>query len=316
MQPSDATEKLLQHQIIHWNGVQDIRNTEMHNRSIVRVLIFFMCLSVIAIIYTFPGESIPSQKVHCHEFQEVHFNNNASPVNRRLSAYYQCYSRPKSVTKVLDTVRTFYPDMRIVMYNDGGNRFLQRIAANYGAEYYYGRKSSTRVTQLFFKCADHAKEFFQRILEMARLGTGDDWILLLEDDVRVLKRIDIHGLKYDLNGVYDLNHLRPCFVRVIESVIRKKMYHDFFGCAGGCILRGEFLRNITRANKWKGMIDMLHDADVEIASDEMISALTYMHRGSLGQYHGYSSTDWWEYILWRRWTDTIEVLHGDKSSYD
>jgi len=217
--------------------------------------------------------------------------------------------------KVLDRVRIFYPDMRIVMYNDGGNRYLEQIAVNYGAEYYYGRKSSTRVTALYFRCVDHAKEFFQRILEVTKLGTGDDWIILLEDDVNVLKRIDTRGLKYDLNGVYDLNHLNPFIVRVIESVTRKKMHQDFFGCAGGCILRGEFLRNITRLDRWKGMIDMLHGADLDIGSDQMISFLTYMHGGSLGQYHGYSDTTWWEYIFWRRWTDSIEVLHGDKSSY-
>lgn len=289
---------------------------QWYNLNFLRVILIFACMLFSTIISTHLNVPYPAHSINCHDFHPVSFTTNkTASINQELVAYYQCYSRPKAVTDTLSSVRRFYPDMRIVMYNDGGDRNLSHIASSYGTEYYYGEKSATVDTALYFSCADHAKEFFQRILEVAKSGQGNDWVLLLEDDVRVLKSIDMHSLKHDLNGVYDLNHLRPCFVRVIESVIQKRMDQNFYGCAGGCILSGEFLRNISRLDKWRNMIDRLHDANLKIASDEMISALTYMHGGSLGQYRGYCDTDWWEYILWRRWTDSIEVLHGDKSSY-
>jgi hypothetical protein len=224
-----------------------------------------------------------------------------------LTAYYQCKQHIRAAREVLKNFRKLYPKAELVMVNDGGDVRLQSLAEEFGARYEYSNKTSNRDNGMYFSSSDKAAVYFSRILNAS---SHCDWLLLLEDDVWVLNMLPLHSLKHPLNGGYKGMVLNHAFAQVIN--------HSQFQYAGngGSLLKCQFFRDIEANGGWrKNLDDILHAKGEEVASDELLSVLTYMHGGSVGTYPGYSEPGFF-WFLYDWFTNKITVLHQAKYLYE
>ncbi len=89
------------------------------------------------------------------------------------------------------------------VFNDNGDRRLEVLARHYGAIYYHIQtptnpfevKQAAGVTFSFYSMM----AYVERLLRVADI-THAHWVILLEDDVRIVKPINFTSLEFDLCG--------------------------------------------------------------------------------------------------------------------
>jgi len=216
------------------------------------------------------------------------------------------------LTRTFRHFRNVYKDTLIEMVNDGGDPGIEIIAKQYHAQYRLETRSSSN-TALFFNSSAAATSLVERILSTA-LSSNADWVLLLEDDVHIVKEISLDSLQHDLIGDYPRTHLPDHIIEVVERHKGSELLDAHYGCCGGCILRGRFLRRLLKHSSWRQRIEELCTLESPIASDVMWSSLVLMNDGSIGSYPGFAEK-WYPDYEERLQKGTIEVLHQEKSFY-
>jgi hypothetical protein len=237
-----------------------------------------------------------------------------------IGAFYQCYKQPKAFLDVLGHFRAVYPDATIVAISDGGFDYAE-AARHFNCDYHHGEHGVPGAGTIF-NDKNALIQWFTRLLETAQ-RIKEDYILLLEDDVQVLKPVS--GLSFDLNGVNKrekLGRKLTDFLKTKNPSIPFGTVNYFYGGCGGTIIKKEFLlqrirtiENIIRA------IDDIGKYTVEphstrYASDYYLTAIILYYGGSIGNYKGFCER-WRTIYPFRRYIlKNIEVVHQDKGLYD
>ena len=275
--------------------------------------------------FTFILGLISAVCVYCYSIHQISakdedglLNSDAFHPENKLSAYYQCYSNPRAVEEVLKNFRHFYPSSEIIMVNDGGDLSLKTLAKYYNAKYSYSNRTSDRKSSMFFSSDIVAFTYFSRILDAS---ADCDWLLLLEDDVWVLDRIPLHTFHHTLNGGHSEMILDDILAEVIwnsKTNTTKPANHPDeplqYAGNGGTIMRCSFFRDIKRMAIWKEDIAAILRAKPVLASDELISSITYLAGGSIGTFRGYMEPKFF-WFLYSFLTGDISVLHQAKFLY-
>ena len=223
-----------------------------------------------------------------------------------LAAYYQCWGRLRAVAGVLQRFRAVYPEAPLHMVNDGGDRALGALARRFGARYAYAvNRTSNASSAMYFTSVRAGAEYVERI---RRASSDCDWLLLLEDDVWVLGPIPLSDLRCDLNGGYPGLHLDARLRRAIGATHAELPYAG----QGGSLLRCRFFRQFASA-----ALPSLFAAarDGRLASDELLSALTYANGGSICAYDSYAEPTFVTFPLRYYAIGGISVLHQVKWLY-
>ncbi|KAL4854628.1 putative metallo-hydrolase YflN [Chlorella vulgaris] len=216
----------------------------------------------------------------------------------------------RAVKEVLRRWRLFYPDAPLLVINEGQDAALERAAQQHGAQHMYAPATSDTQTTIF-TTADSAARWVQHLLDA---GAAADWVLLLEDDVHLLKPISFHTLHFDINGDNKDVRLANTLTKVIERIRGTPLADRHFGGSGGAIFRGSFLRQLARSD-WQSWLEQLLLAeDGVIISDQLITSLMHCINGTLGHYPGYAET-WYTDFEARKAAGDIEVVHKEKSFY-
>jgi hypothetical protein len=230
----------------------------------------------------------------------------------KLSAYYQCYNHIIAAEEVLKRFRSFYPFEEIRMLNDAGDQRLSLLAMKYHTHYTYANRTSIQDHGMYFTSWQKGAVYVKRIIEASE---ACDWLILLEDDVWVLSGIPLHKLHFDINGAYSRLLLPDCLVRAIRAMNPGIQQRLQYAGNGGSLLRCSFFRNLSTKNWTQALPSIFRARDDYIASDEMISSLTYVFGGSIGPYPSFSEPTFFTF-LFSYMTGAISVLHEAKFLYD
>jgi signal peptidase I len=229
-----------------------------------------------------------------------------------ITAYYQCYKNKKALIYVLDSFKKKYPDSNIILVNDGGDDF-EDIANHYKCDYFYEKKSQTTKNALYFtenSIFDYINNIRKHILTI-----NTPYVILLEDDVVVVKKITMNDLKYDINGCNHSTRIEDSVFNLIKKE-NIELIDRFYGGCGGCILNTNFFKKVFH-NKEKLKLDLNEFIlnSKTYASDYILSYLCLRNNGTIGQYPGFCET-WHQDYQNRILNNSIEVLHQFKNLYD
>lgn len=233
-----------------------------------------------------------------------------------MGAFYQCYKQPKALIGALQHFRNIYPDSTIVLVSNNGDD-MRNIAKHFNCNYIH-ESESTSDYSVYCRDESAVKLYVRRIFEAAK-RIKEDYIILLADDVHVLKPIS--GLKYDLNGgegqwriklklkLYNflgIKKTKPAKYDTLPAlgdafVLRKNFVLEHFG-------------NIETALKEIAPI-IKNRYNNGFPSDVCINMLTIYYGGSIGNFFGWYEKTRWFYRI-RRFFNTIEVSHQEKDLYN
>lgn len=223
-----------------------------------------------------------------------------------IGAFYQCHKRELAFEMCLKSYREAYPSTDLIIFNDGGDVQLEGIARKYDATYFYREKTGNGVA-LYFKNSETTMEWLRR-MKMAVDLIKEDYFILLEDDVKVVKKIESE-LLFDINGSkYDF---------FLHETLQKYLGREklFYGGGGGSIFKKKFFQKVFQdIDKVQEQVDFLVNSGSIIASDIVISFLTYCNGGTIGAYAGFTET--WHHNYKQRVRTGVEVIHDYKMYYD
>ena len=237
-----------------------------------------------------------------------------------VGAFYQCYKRPKSFLAALGSFRNVYPDSDVVLFSDGGFDY-SHAARKFNCSYSRKSKRSGDGESTYFEDTSALLSWFDRLYHAA-LSIRQDYILLLEDDVRVLRRVQ--GLLFDVNGINEnekLGREMTSFLKKNGAAIPSKCDDYFYGGCGGALIRRSFILEKLAPKNIAPQISTLHPFAKEQQakrrpSDYFLTSLTLLNGGTVGQYGGFCEKWRTSYFLRRYILRDIEVVHQEKSLYD
>ncbi len=221
------------------------------------------------------------------------------------------YRQPVSATRAAESLWRWHPQSNGFTTVDYGG-----LVPAYAAD------PRVTLTQLTSRLSARAAGLFLdehsvvRFVDQVHLALDNEscqeWLLVLEDDVRVLRPIDA-VLDFDLNGVNQSENL-PIRVNVeLARVGRRPRWRGFGGC-GGSILKAATLRRRDRQDIKAFLSRTIRRTGRPLGSDEVLSTWVLYCGGRLGGYQGFAET-WYPDIAARLSTHAVSVLHQFKDDY-
>lgn len=226
-----------------------------------------------------------------------------------LGAYYQCHKNPVSFIRAIKSFKQYYPSNNLVVVNDGGYNYKE-FCMNNEIHYNYIKKDTSSTIGLMFKSYDQCIHFLKNLWQSFDT-IKEDYILLLEDDVRVLKHHTMPFL-YSINGCNYNESLPECAIQLLKN----KGYNGpfYYGGCGGTVLDKNFFKAIP-FNKVEELLDQISHFIEMYASDLLISLIALYYGGTIGQYDEFAET-WYKDINERYQTSKIAFLHQYKKDYE
>lgn len=223
-----------------------------------------------------------------------------------LSAYMQCYSRPRAVYEALLSFRAHYPDVEISFVSDNGDDF-SAFARKFDLRYTH---ADTQVAPGgYFTGRDSAECYLNRMYQHC-LASNSEWVVLLEEDVMTKRRVQrfpttaCAGARSNPVGE-QLNE----YFNLIHNTTTQYCYGL---CGGSCFHRELFVECYQRGHDLR-LLNIL-DKHVFYAPDLFLTCLFLLH--------GYQYSEWLELseLTWPRpeWCVTRDGAfdHHDKRYYD
>jgi len=195
-----------------------------------------------------------------------------------LGAYYQCHKNAVSFVRTIQSFQTYYPDNTIIVVNDGGYDYSEFCRDN-GIPYRYIEKIPTKNNALLFTSYESCLFFLKNLFDSFSF-IKESHILLLEDDVRVLKK-HTKPFLYSVNGC-NKNESLPLYA---IHVLKQKGYKEpfYYGACGGCVLNKSFFQSIDFKEIEKLIYEMRDETEM-FASDILLSFIAYYFGGTIEQY--------------------------------
>jgi hypothetical protein len=223
-----------------------------------------------------------------------------------MDAFYQCYKQKKSFTNALQSFRDHYPNSTVYIINDGGDATHAEQARQFNCIYVYREDQTGHENTTWFQTISELRTWIYGLRDAIKTFKNK-WFILLEDDVRVMQPVALDKLEYDVNGCnFD--------VKLDDSLCEYvAKYHDrpsYYGGFGGTIYRTEFFRKILNdSNLEQHLEEFAKRRSYPLASDTVVTFLTYLYGGHIGPYEGYFET-WY-----KNYTGEKIVIHKFKDDY-
>lgn len=221
-----------------------------------------------------------------------------------IAAFYQCFHNPKNFLAAVKSFRFYYPTETLVIHNDGGLDYSY-IANKYNATYFYHSRAQTEdgdsitdITQF------RVIKYLRNLWKTAEIAT-EDYILILEDDVRILRKVQCE-LMYVINGINRCTCLNPSLLARLPANTPA-----FYGGFGGSLIQRSFLCNIP-FSQVETLVRTL--TLPSYACDMTLSFVVRVYGGTIGQYVDYTEC-WHCNFLYRAGKGLTAVLHQYKYEY-
>jgi hypothetical protein len=139
----------------------------------------------------------------------------------------------------------------------------------------------------------------------------EDYIILLEDDVRIFKTHTAQ-FKYSINGCNKNENLPECAINILkESGYNGPFYYG--GC-GGTVLYKNFFKSISFIQVEELLSKIINFKEI-YASDMLLSLIALYYGGTIGQFDEFAEV-WYPDINERYNKQQIAFLHQYKNDYE
>jgi hypothetical protein len=232
-----------------------------------------------------------------------------NPQPQTLGAYYQCHKNAASFIRTVKSFKHFYPESDMVIINDGGYDY-EKFCNDNRIYYNYIEKIDTQSNALLFNSPESCIQFLKHLFTHLE-KIKDTHVLLLEDDVRVMKK-HTQPFLYSINGCNKFT----MFPSYAIELLKKRDFHGpfYYGGCGGCVLNKQFFQSIDFKEIEKLIYIIKHEKQM-FASDLLLSFITLYFGGTIGQYDEFAET-WYSDIDIRINNNSIAFLHQYKTDYE
>jgi hypothetical protein len=157
----------------------------------------------------------------------------------KFLVYFQCFNQKKATFEALRSLRRFYPDVKVHLVSDKGEDFSE-IAKYFGCDYTYAQENLA-----YWPCRDIIA-WFGRLYDTCKMYKDVDWIIIMEDDVRVRDRISKYpnanlAGQGGWNGSFEGAHLSKAAKDYVWSLHPGLEINGFSGCGGSIFHRASFM---------------------------------------------------------------------------
>ena len=226
---------------------------------------------------------------------EIFDNSNNIDNNKKVTidAFFQCYNQVRAADKAFESYRSCYPDGKVIMINDGGDKAMKDVANKYNAIYYYMPNIGIYHWK---KPTEWLERFFNAIENF-----DSDYFIMQEEDVFHIRPVDHSKLIYDICGTNPDAKLPQVLVEYTGQT-------NYSG-SGGCFFRTAFFKKISKTN-WQKHIERIPPEWLH--ADIVLSVVTYMNGGTIGYCTECVELDRPEYET----NKNPAVIHQYKKYYD
>lgn len=219
-----------------------------------------------------------------------------------ISVHMQVYDNKRATLESLRSFRRVYRDSPITVVSDGGADFTS-ICDAVGARYLYSDITTTTQKMTL----PGVYEYLRRIYEHCK-SVDTEWVILFEDDVRVLRPI-----RYFPDGVCggprSLAYAPEVTKKMKEDFGPKRVYR--YNMCGGSIFRREVFIDSYERNR---------DLEPYAKAHSQVSQWSDIALTLLFQINGYDYSVWYEVSeLFHRWSPIVRdsaIDHAYKYWYD
>ena len=207
-----------------------------------------------------------------------------------IGAYFQCYKNPYATYKALESFRIHYPNSPILLLSDNGYNY-EKMAKHFNCMYIHSTENIPFITNYINdeQYVSMGWKIVKRICECFKL-LNCDYILLLEDDVKVQNPIDPEILRQgaDLFG-YNPNTLSK---EIISLFQKKYMYLDtnkdyhFSGHGGSFYKRDSCIKFFSNNHLVEDILRAYVNyrntfLPINICQDQLFSFIIILHNGKV-----------------------------------
>jgi hypothetical protein len=200
-------------------------------------------------------------------------------MSNTISVYFQVYSNKRAVFECLKSFRSFYPNEEITLISDNGEDF-SNIAKTFRLNYTHSDKNILPKGKMESK--NGVYEYLNRIYNHCN-STDSDWVLIMEEDVRTLRKIKIFP-ETDCAGPR-LNFYTSELTKELIKMHGEKKYPYGYGLSGGSIFKRQTFLNCYPNYKQLENFSQL---------DERLFGWSDIPLTLLFQLNGYDYTTWEE----------------------
>jgi len=230
-------------------------------------------------------------------------------MEQSLGAFYQCHKNAASFVRTIKSFKQFYPNSDIIVVNDGGYNYKEFCEDN-SIRYSYFEKSNTIKDATIFGSYEACILFLENLFISFKY-IKETHILLLEDDVRVIKKHTL-PFQYTINGCNKNELLHP----IIQQILQQKGYNGpfYYGACGGCVIDKGFFESIDFSDI-KKLMNEIKDYPQLFASDILLSFIALYFGGSIDQYDEFAEL-FFSDIKTRISENRVAFLHQYKFDYE
>lgn len=246
-----------------------------------------------------------------------------------ICGFFQCYKQPKSAIASLISFRKIYPNSPVHMFCDNGLDF-SHVASYFNCKYEYLSNKSGKGDTLYFLTKEQVMSYMRRLLFSAQ-NSSEDFLMILEDDSRVYKKIK--KLKFDWNCIKPDHHFSgkrlTSLLRSRNKSIPKFINNMYFtGCGGSMVNRSFLVKHFSDDKNLENAVDEVspyiqNQWNGGMPQDAILTALILYFGGTVGAYPGFAEDGAiglteiarWKYKF-RPFFGRIDILHNDKSLYN
>jgi len=253
----------------------------------------------------------------------------STAVERELGAFLQTSGRHlRSTSRVLETLRSFYPSSTVVLFLDGGSaeveRELRGIARAQRVQHFFAgpRRGAGVLNNFGLKGEANAAAafgWFSRVLN-ASLLIEQSHFFYMEDDVVVVNRTDVLRLCCDLNGqAEDLSLADEVedYVRRMNPFLKGRAGTRGlpFSGFGATVWRTQFWRDVAAGAPEAVENDMASYGTLDnMESDRLATFVAYLRNGTVGPWEGHTEPTHRDFSD-KMARGVVQVIHNMKDLY-
>lgn len=214
-----------------------------------------------------------------------------------IDAFFQCWREVYAADKALESYRKFYPHGNVVMINDGGDPYMEKIAKKYGVSDYSYKKN------IGICCWKDPVEWFERFSEgLNKLES--EFFVMQEEDVLHVRTIDTSKMTSDIGGT----HAHMTLPKELSDYIFTEtgLVRTYYAGGGGSLFRTNFFKKLFQKDWRKHLAHIPHKW---LHADIVLTCLTYLYGGGVEYCTECAEYDWPEYHL------NPAVVHQYKENY-
>lgn len=198
-----------------------------------------------------------------------------------LAAYFQCYKSPYATVEVIRHFRKAYPDSTVYLLSDNGYDYSE-LAKEYNCIY----EHSTIVHGGGFPTFKRHEDILLFLWRMKRAfdSMKEEWMIILEDDVKVFAALDESKFIATMNGTRDGNFMyKSEWMDEIRKQNPTVEDQPLYSGWGGTVLNVPFFKKALATDFYTPIHDLWVNKNARLyVTDLALSFVCFLNGGTTG----------------------------------